>query len=63
MLLIYGEADEFTSVKDGQLLCQALQGKLLTEFWQVPEATHTHAYAAQPKEYAERVIGFLDRHS
>lgn len=62
LLLIYGEADEFTPVKDGQLLCQALQGKTPTEFWQVPGAEHTHAYAAQPKDYAERVIGFLERH-
>lgn len=62
LLLIYGEADEFTPVKDGQLLCQALQGKTPTEFWQVPGAEHTHAYAAQPEDYAERVIGFFDRH-
>lgn len=62
LLLIYGEADEFTPVEDGQLLCQALQGKTSTEFWQVPGAEHTHAYAAQPKDYAQRVIGFLDRH-
>lgn len=62
LLLIYGEADEFTPVKDGQLLCQALQGKTPTDFWQVPGAEHTHAYAAQPKDYAERVIGFFDRH-
>lgn len=62
LLLIYGEADEFTPVEDGQLLCQALQGKTPTEFWQVPGAEHTHAYAAQPNDYAQRVIGFLDRH-
>jgi uncharacterized protein len=62
LLLIYGEADKFTPVKDGKLLLQALQGKIATEFWQVPGAEHTHAYAAQPKEYAEKVIGFLDRH-
>lgn len=62
LLLIYGEADELTPVKDGQLLLQALQGKTAVEFWQVPRAEHTHAYAAQPQEYAEKVIGFLDRH-
>jgi uncharacterized protein len=62
MLMIYGDADEFTPVKDGQLLWRALNDKTQTEFWQVPGATHTHAYAAQPAEYTEKVIGFLDKH-
>ena len=62
MLMIYGDADEFTPVKDGQLLWRALKNKTQTEFWQVPGATHTHAYAAQPEEYAQRVIGFLGTH-
>lgn len=61
LLMIYGDADEFTPVKDGELLWQALRHRTQTEFWQVPGARHTHAYAAQPKEYAEKVIGFLDR--
>jgi alpha-beta hydrolase superfamily lysophospholipase len=61
LLMIYGDADEFTPVKDGELLWQALRHRTQTEFWQVPGAKHTHAYAAQPKEYAEKVIGFLDR--
>ncbi len=60
MLLIYGDADEFTPVKDGKLLWQALKQRTQTEFWQVPDARHTHAYSVQPDEYAERVIGFLD---
>lgn len=62
VLMIYGEADEFTPVKDGQLLRQALADKTKTEFWQVPDAKHTHAYAARPTEYARRVISFLDQH-
>jgi alpha-beta hydrolase superfamily lysophospholipase len=62
MLMIYGDADEFTPVRDGQLLWRALKNKTRAEFWQVPGATHTHAYAAQPEEYAERVIGFLGTH-
>jgi pimeloyl-ACP methyl ester carboxylesterase len=62
LLMIYGEADEFTPVRDGKLLLQALQGKTATEFWQVPGAEHTHAYAAQPQDYAQRVVGFLDKH-
>lgn len=62
MLMIYGDADEFTPVADGQLLWRALSDKTHTEFWQVPGATHTHAYAAQPQDYAQKVIGFLDKH-
>jgi uncharacterized protein len=60
LLLIYGEADEFTPVRDGQLLWQALRRRTATRFWQVPEARHTHAYAAAPEAYAQQVIGFLD---
>ncbi|SED63162.1 alpha/beta hydrolase family protein [Pseudomonas anguilliseptica] len=60
LLLIYGEADEFTPVHDGQLLWQALRGRTTTRFWQVPEARHTHAYAAAPEGYAQQVISFLD---
>jgi len=60
MLLIYGEADEFTPIEDGKLLWQALKKRTQAEFWQVPDAKHTHAYAVQPNEYAERVIDFLD---
>lgn len=62
ILMIYGDADEFTPVKDGQLLWHTLKAKTRTEFWQVPAAKHTHAYAAQPKEYERRVIQFLDQH-
>jgi hypothetical protein len=60
LLLIYGEADVFTPVRDGQLLWQALRRRTSTHFWQVPQAQHTHAYAAEPEAYAQQVIGFLD---
>jgi alpha-beta hydrolase superfamily lysophospholipase len=60
ILLIYGEADEYTPIEDGKLLWHALKQRTQTEFWQVPGAKHTHAYAAQPYDYAERVIDFLD---
>lgn len=60
LLLIYGEADVFTPVRDGQLLWQALRQRTSTHFWQVPQAQHTQAYAAEPEAYARRVIGFLD---
>src|SRR3989338_6221828 len=62
LLMIYGDADEFTPIKDGQLLWQALKHRTQTELWQVPGAKHTHAYAAQPKEYAQRIVEFLDKH-
>ncbi|MGB0944777.1 MAG: alpha/beta hydrolase family protein [Marinomonas sp.] len=61
MLLIYGEADKFTTVAHGKLLFDALKRNTEAEFWQVEGATHTHAYAAQPKEYESRVVKFLDR--
>ena len=62
ILMIYGDADEFTPARDGTLLWQALRRRTQVEFWQVPGAKHTHAYAAQPDEYARRVLGFLDEH-
>lgn len=61
ILMIYGEADEFTPVRDGKLLWQTLRQKTQTEFWQVPGARHTHAYAAHPEQYAQKVIGFLEK--
>jgi uncharacterized protein len=60
VLMIYGDADEYTPVRDGKLLWQSLRRKTITDFWLVPGAKHTQAYGAHPKEYAQRVIGFLD---
>lgn len=60
VLLIYGEEDIYTPVKDGKLLLKALRQKTPTEFWQVPGADHTHAYGVQKEEYAKRVVEFLD---
>jgi fermentation-respiration switch protein FrsA (DUF1100 family) len=31
------------------------------ELWAIPEAGHTGGLAARPREYEERVVGFLDR--
>lgn len=62
VLMIYGEADEYTPVEHGRLLWQALQQRTRAVFWQVPGAEHTHAYAANPNEYARTVIEFLDEH-
>jgi len=61
VLLIYGEEDEFTTIKDGQQLEMALLNRTRTEFWRVDGAKHTHAYTAQPEEYTLRVLRFLDR--
>lgn len=59
-LLIYSDADEFTPVKDGRLLWEALDKKTETFFWQAPKGAHTHAFAANPDEYKRRVVEFLD---
>ncbi|WP_020407458.1 alpha/beta hydrolase family protein [Hahella ganghwensis] len=61
ILLIYGDADNFTPVKDGQLLWEVLQMRTYTEFWRVPNAEHTLACKASPREYSLRVTQFLDR--
>lgn len=61
MLLIYGEADKFTTVAHGKLLFDVLKQNTEAEFWQVEGAMHTHAYAAQPEEYENRVLSFLDK--
>lgn len=60
MLLIYGEADQYTPVKHGKILFEALKNQTATEFWAVEGAKHTHAYAAKPNEYKERVLSFLE---
>ena len=60
VLLIYGEADIYTPIKDGQLLFEALKKKTATQFWQVKDAKHTLAYSTQPTEYSANVISFLD---
>lgn len=60
MLLIYGDADEYTPVKDGRILFKSLEGKTSTQFWTVKGAKHTHAFAAQPEQYKTRVLAFFD---
>ncbi|MFY0641719.1 MAG: alpha/beta fold hydrolase [Bermanella sp.] len=60
MLLIYGDDDIYTPIKDGKLLFNELQKKTATQFWQVKNAKHTLAYPTQPEQYAAKVIGFLD---
>lgn len=62
MLLIYGDDDIYTPIKDGKLLFNELQKKTATQFWQVKNAKHTLAYSAQPEQYATKVVSFLDDH-
>lgn len=60
MFFMYGDADIYTPVKDGELLWSALKSKTATDFWVVEGAEHTHAYRQQPDLYEQKVIGFLD---
>ncbi|MGR6872565.1 alpha/beta hydrolase family protein [Pseudomonas sp. HK3] len=60
MLLIYGDDDVYTPIKDGRLLFNELQKKTATQFWQVKDAKHTLAYQTQPEQYAKKVVSFLD---
>lgn len=62
VLMIYGEADIYTPVKDGGLLFDALKNKTQVELWTVPNAQHTHAFRTAPDAYQTRVIEFLDEH-
>lgn len=62
VLLIYGEADVYTPVKDGGLLFDALKKKTQIDLWTVPNAEHTHAFRTAPDAYQSRVINFLDEH-
>lgn len=62
MLLIYGEEDEFTPVHDGMQLHSTVSQNTSAEFWSVPGAKHTHAFAAQPEQYADKIVTFLDAH-
>jgi fermentation-respiration switch protein FrsA (DUF1100 family) len=62
ILLIYGEADIYTPVKDGGLLFDALKNKTQVDFWTVPGAEHTHAFRTAPNAYQTKVIDFLDEH-
>ncbi|ARU55395.1 dipeptidyl aminopeptidase/acylaminoacyl-peptidase-like protein [Oleiphilus messinensis] len=59
VLLIYGDADQFTPVEDGELLKDCMNRKTNTTFWCVPDVEHTQAYKAQPQAYADRVLSFL----
>jgi hypothetical protein len=61
--LIHSEHDEnpTTSLADARQLhdaAKATRAKVLP-IWMAPLGGHAGAYAAQPKDYAEKVIGFF----
>lgn len=60
ILLIYGDKDIYTPIQDGRLLFDALSKVTSTEFWEVNNAKHTLAYPAQPDEYSNKIIQFLN---
>jgi pimeloyl-ACP methyl ester carboxylesterase len=61
VLLIYGDADEFTPPAQGERLFRAMQGVANAEMWVLPGVGHTFAFRDRRDEYAERVVSFLLR--
>lgn len=62
ILLIYGDADEFTPPEHGETLLRAMEGFVADVSLRVlPGVTHTHAYTEAPDAYKEQVLGFLTR--
>ena len=51
---VHGNADEVLN----RVYLRA--GGRRTELWEVPVGGHTGAFAARPREYERRVVGFLD---
>ena len=61
VLLIYGTQDTVTPSSMGERLMAACPlPREQCAMWVVPEAKHTRALIAAPKEYKERVLGLLD---
>lgn len=61
VLLIYGTRDTVTPSSMGERLMAACPlPREKCSMWVVPEAKHTRALAAAPKEYKERVLSLLD---
>lgn len=57
VLLIHGLSDTNTSPEHSKIL--AASDPRTAKLWLVPGARHTGAYAAAPREFAERVLGFF----
>jgi pimeloyl-ACP methyl ester carboxylesterase len=60
MLFIMGDRDTYSPVREQRILFDAKPGE--KEFWVCPNAKHNQAVAADPRTYAEKVVGFFDRH-
>lgn len=61
VLLIHGHADTVSPLHVGTDLSAAMADRASVEVWEVPDAEHTRALAADPDQYRERVTGFLRR--
>ena len=61
VLLVHGDADQVCPVSVGTELRDAMAGRAAVDFWIVPGAQHTLAFAAQKDEYEARVTEFLRR--
>jgi pimeloyl-ACP methyl ester carboxylesterase len=61
-LLIYNRNDPIVPIEDGRQLATAIGATLWETDGQVagPFGTHIKSYLEQPREYVERVTGFLD---
>jgi uncharacterized protein len=58
VLIIHGDADSFTPIEQGRQLAAAAPQ---AEYWEVPGADHSRAYATNPSAYIERVVAFFEQ--
>ncbi|MBI4297840.1 MAG: prolyl oligopeptidase family serine peptidase, partial [Chloroflexi bacterium] len=59
VLLIHGLKDERIPTQHAQRLVAASPNKD-TQLWLVPDAEHARAFKAQPQEYVQRLVSYLD---
>ena len=60
ILLIQGGRDRVVPPRNGPELLAAAANPA-AQLWSVPAGRHTHSYEADPAQYIERVVGFLER--
>jgi fermentation-respiration switch protein FrsA (DUF1100 family) len=60
ILLICGTRDNVIPCRHAERIYKAASGP--KELWMVPGARHASAMGVVPREYEERVIGFLGTH-
>ena len=61
VLLVYGNADEYTPPAYGERLAAAFAPSADAELVVLPGVGHTHAYRDAPEAYARTVVPFLQR--